>query len=72
MLEGLRGNDRLVERRPGVFYRNSRAFCHFHVDDAGLFADARLDGDFERFRVTTVREQRAFLSAVRASVTVSS
>ena len=65
----LRGVDGLVERTPGVFYRRSRAFLHFHEDPAGMFADVRLDGDdFVRFRVTTRSEQTSFLRRVRGAV----
>jgi len=35
LLEQLRRIPGLVEKRPGVFYRKSRAFLHFHEDPAG-------------------------------------
>lgn len=43
----------LTQKGPGVFYRKSRAFLHFHEDPAGLFADVRAaDGkDFDRIKV---------------------
>jgi hypothetical protein len=65
LLGALRGIDGLTERSPGTFYRGSRAFLHFHVDPAGLFADLKVDGEFVRSRVTTTREQRALLAAAR-------
>lgn len=69
LLEELRGLNGLVERSPGVFYRRSRAFLHFHEDPTGLFADVRLAGDdFVRFRVTTRSEQASFLRKVRGAV----
>jgi len=56
----------LVEKKRGVFYRGGRAFLHFHEDPAGMFADARLDGEaFARFRVTTDKEQAALFSRIR-------
>jgi hypothetical protein len=55
----------LVERKRGTFYRRSRAFLHFHEDPAGEFADLRVGAAFERFRVTSERERRAFLRRVR-------
>jgi hypothetical protein len=68
LLETLREVDGLVERTPGVFYRRSRAFLHFHEDPTGLFADVRLAGDdFVRFRVTTRSEQASFLRKVRGA-----
>ncbi len=54
----------LVERKPGVFYRRSKAFLHFHEDPSGLHADLRLAADFERFRVQTGREQDALLKRI--------
>jgi hypothetical protein len=71
LLESLRSLSGLVEKSPGVFYRRSRAFVHFHADPAGLFADARLradDDDFVRLRVTTQAEQARFLRQVRQAV----
>jgi hypothetical protein len=51
----------LKERKPGVFYRKSRAYLHFHEDPAGLFADVRLADSFERFEVTSPEQQEALL-----------
>ena len=51
LLDLLRQLPALQERRPGVFYRRGRACLHFHEDPAGLFADLRLEGDWERFPV---------------------
>ena len=65
LLERLRAVPGLVERTPGTFYRRSRAFLHFHHDPSGMYADARLhDDDFERFRVSTAKEQARFLALV--------
>ncbi|RFU47004.1 hypothetical protein [Paraburkholderia sp. DHOC27] len=55
------------EPRPGVFYRRGKAFLHFHEDAAGLFADLRVNDEWERFRVTDADEQAAFLRVLRAS-----
>ena len=65
LLDDLRSLDGLTEPRPGTFYRGPRAFLHFHIDPAGVFADLKVDGEFVRNRVTTQREQRTFLVAVR-------
>ena len=51
----------LKERKRGTFYRKSSAFLHFHEDPAGMFADLKLGSEFQRFRVSTGREQAAFL-----------
>jgi len=63
----LRGVDGLKEKSRGVFYRGSRAFLHFHEDPSGLYADVRLDADFERMRVTTKAERKRLLSVVRVA-----
>jgi hypothetical protein len=64
LLAELRRREALVERRPGVFYRRSRAFLHVHDDPSGLFADVRLGADFERHEVTTAAQQRALLGRI--------
>jgi hypothetical protein len=56
----------LVEKRPGVFYRKSRAFLHFHEDPSGLHADVRLGPAFERRRVETAAERAALLERIRS------
>jgi hypothetical protein len=55
----------LKEVRRGVFYRRSRAFMHFHDDPSGLYADIRLDKDFERQRVDTADERLYLLNQIR-------
>ncbi len=66
MLDRLRELDGITERKRGIFYRKSQAFLHFHEDDAGLFCDVRLarNADFERFPVTTFRQQQDVLKRV--------
>jgi hypothetical protein len=70
LLDQLRRVPKLVERKRGIFYRNARAFLHFHDNPSGLYADVRtdLEGDFERIRVTTATDKRRFLRFVRATV----
>jgi hypothetical protein len=69
LLGNLRALDGLVERSPGVFYRRARAFLHFHEDGPDVYADVRLSGrDFDRMRVSTRREQRGLVGAVRRSI----
>jgi hypothetical protein len=68
LLDGLRAIEGLTEKRPGAFSRGSRAFLHFHDDPTGIYADVRIGDEFERFRCTTAREQRALLARVRAAV----
>ena len=68
-LSELRQVPGLREQKPGIFYRGSRAFLHFHEDPAGMFADVRLAETFERFEVTTKPQQKALLQQVRSALT---
>jgi len=68
LLAVLRDLPALREKRRGTFYRGSRAFLHFHEDPAGLFADVRIDAEFERVRVSTAKERERLLRRVRAAV----
>jgi hypothetical protein len=68
LLRGLRALGALTERKPGTFYRGSKAFLHFHVDPAGLFADVKVGTEFERYRATTKAEQRRVLGVARRAL----
>jgi hypothetical protein len=52
------------ETHRGVFYRNGRAWLHFHEDPAGLFADVRFGDEWERLRVSEPHERDALLTFV--------
>jgi hypothetical protein len=68
LLVELRALPTLIERKPGIFYRRSSAFLHFHEDSSGVFADVKLDGKtFERFAVNSVAEQNGLMKAVKGS-----
>lgn len=68
LLARLRSVPGLKEKTRGVFYRQSRAFLHFHEDPSGLFADVRINSDFERVSVTTSGEQKLLVRRVRDAV----
>ena len=71
-LAGLRGLPQLRERKRGYFPRGSRAFLHFHEDAGDLHADVRLDGKFQRMRVTTAADQADFLARMLEALRPSS
>jgi hypothetical protein len=71
LLAELRELPQLRERERGYFSRGSRAFLHFHEDAGDLYVDARLDGKFQRMRITSHNEQADFLSRVRAALAPS-
>jgi hypothetical protein len=64
LLEKLRARTALVEKRPGIFYVRGRAFLHFHEDRAGLFADLRQNGDWQRFPVNSSEERGRLLEII--------
>jgi len=68
MLAQLRAMPELREVRPGVFYRRSRAFMHFHDDPSGLHTDIRLGDSFERHRVETADEQAHLIEDIRRAL----
>jgi hypothetical protein len=68
----LRGLAQLRERKRGYFSRGSRAFLHFHEDAGDLYVDVKLDGDFERMKITSGTEQADFLTRVRGALGPSS
>jgi len=69
LLAELRKAPGLRERKRGCFSRESRAFLHFHADDAGdSYVDVRLDGAFQRVRVTSLEEQADFLARVQKAL----
>ena len=68
LLTEIRGLDGLRERRRGAFYKKSAGFLHFHEDPAGLFADLKIGGRFERFPVTTGAERKLLLAKASAAL----
>jgi len=68
LLVELRKFPQLRERERGYFSRGPRAFLHFHADAAHVYVDVRLGSVFERIRVTSRKEQAAFLLSVRGAL----
>ena len=68
LLNRLRAVEGLQEKKRGSFYRESRAFLHFHEDPAGFFADLRVADDWRRLPVNSRAEQTALLTAARAAI----
>ena len=67
LLVNLRARTGLVEKRPGIFYAEGRAFLHFHEDRAGLFADLRQGGDWQRLPVNSSDERAELLQIIDRS-----
>ena len=68
LLRQLRTHTTLREKKRGSFYYQSSGFLHFHEDPAGLFADLKLGGDYQRFPVSTGAERKLLLQRVAALV----
>jgi hypothetical protein len=64
LLDQIRTREGLTEKKPGIFYRKSKSFLHFHEDPAGLFADLGVGADFDRYPVNRPHEWRVLLSAI--------
>jgi hypothetical protein len=64
LLEEIRRRQGLKEKKPGIFYRKSKAFLHFHEDPAGLFADLRGADEFDRFQVNTAAQEQRLLDEI--------
>lgn len=54
----------LKEKGAGKFYLKSVAFLHFHDDPAGIFADLKVNGDWQRYPVNTEEEYAALLNVI--------
>ena len=69
LLAQIRALGGLSEKKPGVFYRKSRAFLHFHEEGDRLFADVRLAGsDFTRLPASTAAERCALVAAIAEAI----
>jgi hypothetical protein len=58
LLDELRALEGVRERTVGSFYRRGSGFLHFHVDGDRLFADVKVDGDWQRMPASSARERR--------------
>ena len=59
------GIDGLVEKANGAFYRRRVAILHFHEDAAGVYADVKVDGDWQRVTVGSSAGDREVLALLR-------
>jgi hypothetical protein len=64
LLDQIRQRQGLTEKKPGIFYRRSKSFLHFHEDKEGLFADIAAADGFGRLPVNNHPEWVMFLAAL--------
>jgi hypothetical protein len=64
LLQELRTSSPAVaERKPGSFYRKGEALLHFHEDPAGLFADLKVAGEWQRYPVSDAAGRARLIKA---------
>jgi hypothetical protein len=68
LLKKLRLLPQLTERKRGTFYKKSSAFLHFHEDPAGIFADIKFNGEFQRFEANTTEQRETILSFANSAL----
>jgi hypothetical protein len=68
VLEQIKGRAGVKEKKPGIYYRKSKSFLHFHEDSTGLSADLRTGDGFDRYPVNTRREWQRLLSAIDLAI----
>jgi len=65
-LDAVRARPELRERKHGTFYRKAAGFLHIHEAPAGLFADVKGAGGWERMQVDTPEQRQALLDRIEA------
>lgn len=58
----------LREPKRGAFYIKRDAFLHFHEDPAGLFADLKVNGKWQRLKADTAAQRKALVQAARRQI----
>ena len=52
------GIDGLIEKANRAYYQRRVAILHFHEDEAGVYADMKVEGDRQRVQVDDDRGKR--------------
>jgi len=61
------GIDGLVEKANGAFYKRRVGILHFHEDGDGVYADVKVDGEWQRVQINGVQGKRAVLKMLRTA-----
>jgi hypothetical protein len=59
------GIDGLVEKANGAFYRKRVGILHFHEDEAGVYADVKVSGEWQRVQIDRAPGKRRVISLLR-------
>jgi hypothetical protein len=65
LLAEIRALALLTEKKRGTFYNKSIASLHFHEDATGIFADVKIDGDWQRYDVTKPAARKRLVGVMR-------
>ncbi|MGF1568917.1 MAG: hypothetical protein ACFCVD_12750 [Nodosilinea sp.] len=60
----------LTEKGAGRFYLKAVALLHFHHDPAGLLADIKVNGNWQRYPVNDAKDYAALLSTLDAQLSL--
>jgi hypothetical protein len=70
LLERIRDLPGLREKARDIFYYRGAAWLHFHEDPAGIFADLRSGGDWERLPATNGAQRGELLRQIKKTLKV--
>ena len=59
------GIDGLVEKANGAFYQRRAGILHFHEDAEGVYADVKVDGDWQRVPIDDLEGKRQVIRLLR-------
>jgi hypothetical protein len=59
------GIEGLVEKANGAFYRKRVGILHFHEDDDGVYADVKVDGEWQRVQIDGAAGRRKVVGLLR-------
>jgi hypothetical protein len=57
--------DGLVEKANGAFYQRRIAILHFHESDDGVYADVKVDGEWQRVQIDRGHGKRKVIGLLR-------
>lgn len=67
-LNNIRNIQTLKEKKEGIFYKGTLAFIHFHEDNNKIFADLKINKEWQRFSVNNDNEWNDFFYKIKECV----
>jgi hypothetical protein len=59
----------LVEKANGAFYQRRNGILHFHEDADGVYADVKVDGEWQRVAIGAAAGKRNVIRLLRGAYT---